>query len=158
MHQSAYMRWLVIVTNYFLKRLCWKIVLDTSKIVNHARRLDRCNWCMFSYCVLSLSEGHFVIEVCTSLANYILYLWGPMIYFSGHISDQRVFILLCGSEHTAIEIANNWRYYWCVWQNAWSSLRLIIQLSPFAQKTADVILWTSPLGQIWSKNVFNTQA
>jgi hypothetical protein len=29
------------------------------------------------------------------------------MYFSGHISGRRVFILLRGSEHVAIEIANN---------------------------------------------------
>jgi hypothetical protein len=29
------------------------------------------------------------------------------MYFSGHISGQRVFILLCGLEHVAIRIANN---------------------------------------------------
>jgi hypothetical protein len=28
------------------------------------------------------------------------------MYFGGNISGQRVFILLCGSEHAAIEIAN----------------------------------------------------
>jgi hypothetical protein len=48
-----------------------------------------------------------MIGVYTSLANYILHLWGPLLYFSGHISGQRVFILLCGSKHAAIEIANN---------------------------------------------------
>jgi hypothetical protein len=30
-----------------------------------------------------------------------------LMYFSGNISGQRVFILLCGSEHATIEIANN---------------------------------------------------
>jgi hypothetical protein len=33
------------------------------------------------------------------------------MYFSGHISDQRVFILLCDLEHAVIEIANSSRYY-----------------------------------------------
>jgi hypothetical protein len=66
-----------------------------------------CNWCVLPCCVLSLSEGCFVIEVYTSLANYILHLWVPLMYFSDHISGQRVFILLCSSEHVAIEIAKN---------------------------------------------------
>jgi hypothetical protein len=75
--------------------------------MNHVRRSEMCNWCLLPCCVLSLSEGHFMIGVYTSLANYILHLWGPLLYFSGHISGQRVFILLCGSKHAAIEIANN---------------------------------------------------
>jgi hypothetical protein len=29
------------------------------------------------------------------------------MYFSGHILGQRVFILLCGSEHAVIEIVNS---------------------------------------------------
>jgi hypothetical protein len=67
-----------------------------------------CNWCMLPCCVLSLSEGRFVIEVYTSLANYILHLCGgALMYFSGHTSGQRVFILLYDSEHATIEIANN---------------------------------------------------
>jgi hypothetical protein len=28
---------------FFLSRLCWKIILDTSKIVNHDRKLKMCN-------------------------------------------------------------------------------------------------------------------
>jgi hypothetical protein len=95
------------VTSYFLSRLCWKIALDTSKIANHAGRSERGNWCLLTCCVLSLSEGCFMIGVYTSLANYILHLWVSLMYFSGHTSGQRVFILLCGSEHATIEIANS---------------------------------------------------
>jgi hypothetical protein len=70
--------------------------LDTSKIVNRVKRSEKCNWCLLPCCVLSLSEGCFMIRVYTSLANYILHLWAPLMYFSSHISGQRVFILLCG--------------------------------------------------------------
>jgi hypothetical protein len=48
-----------------------------------------------------------MIGVYTLLTNYILHLWRPLIYFSSHMSDQRVYILLCDSEHAAIELANN---------------------------------------------------
>jgi hypothetical protein len=30
-----------------------------------------------------------------------------LMYFSGHISGQKVFILLCGLEYVSIEIASN---------------------------------------------------
>jgi hypothetical protein len=70
------MRWLVIVTNYFSSRLCWKVSLETTKIVNHDRKSNTCNWYMLPCCVISLSEGRVVIEVCTSLANYILHFYG----------------------------------------------------------------------------------
>jgi hypothetical protein len=90
----------------FLSWLYWKIVLDTIKIANHARKSKTCNWCLLPCCVPSLSEGHFVIEVYTSLTNHILY-FVEVIDFSGHISGQRVFILLCGLEHAVIEIANS---------------------------------------------------
>jgi hypothetical protein len=76
------------MTSYFLSQLYWKIGLDTSKIVNHAERLEMCKWCMLPCCILSLSEGHFVIGVYTLLANYILHLCGTLMYFSGHISGQ----------------------------------------------------------------------
>jgi hypothetical protein len=68
-----------------------------------ARRSKRCNWCLLSCCVLSLSEGHFVIGVYTSLANYILHLWGSLMYFSSHISSHGVIILLSGLEHAVVE-------------------------------------------------------
>jgi hypothetical protein len=48
-----------------------------------------------------------MIGVYISFANYMLHLWGALMYFSAHISGQRVFILLCGSKHATIKIANN---------------------------------------------------
>jgi hypothetical protein len=138
----------------FLSWLCWKITLDTSKIVNHLERSKRCNRCLLPCCVLSLSEGCFVIRVYTSLANYILHLWGPLIYFSSHMSGQRVFILLCGSEHAAIEIANNWRYYWKCFAKCMKLITVGNPIIALRTKTADGISWTSPSGQIWSKNTF----
>jgi hypothetical protein len=57
----------------FLSRLCWKTILDTTKIVNHARKSKMCNWCLLPCCILSLNEGCFVIVVYTSLSNYILH-------------------------------------------------------------------------------------
>jgi hypothetical protein len=47
----------------FLSRLCWKIVLDTTKIVNHARKSKTCNWCLLPCFIPLLSEGCFVIGV-----------------------------------------------------------------------------------------------
>jgi hypothetical protein len=102
----------------FVIRLYWKIVLDTIKIANRVRKSKTCSWCMLSCCVLSLSECHFMIGVHTSLVNYILYLRRPLMYFSGHISSQRVCILLCGLEHVVVKNANNWMYYLSVWQDA----------------------------------------
>jgi hypothetical protein len=40
------------------------------------------------------------------------------MYFGGHISSQREFILLCGSEYAMVEVANNRSYYLSVWQDA----------------------------------------
>jgi hypothetical protein len=94
------------VTDCFLCQLCWKVALDTTKIVNHAKKLKMCNWSLLPCCVPSLSEGRFMIEVYISLA--ISFILGRLLmYFSGHISSQRVFILLCGSEHAVIKIVNN---------------------------------------------------
>jgi hypothetical protein len=106
--------WLLWPT-VFLSRLYWKIVLDTTKIVNRARKSKTCNWCLLPCCVPSLSEGRFVIGVYTSLANHILHLWRSLMYFSGHIWSQRVFILLCGLEQAVTEIPNSRRYYLSVW-------------------------------------------
>jgi hypothetical protein len=69
------MRWLVIVTNYFLSWLCWKVSLGTTKIVNHAKKSKTCNWCMLPCCVLSLSKGRFVIGVYTSLESIYVVMW-----------------------------------------------------------------------------------
>jgi hypothetical protein len=57
--------------------------------------------------VLSLSECRFVIEVYTSLANYILHLWGALMHFSSHILSHGVIMLLCSFEHAIIDVANN---------------------------------------------------
>jgi hypothetical protein len=80
--------------NCFLSRLYWKIALDTSKIVNRVGRSKRCNWCLVPCCVLSLSEDRFMIEIYISLANYVLHLWGALIYFSSHMSSHEAIMWL----------------------------------------------------------------
>jgi hypothetical protein len=72
-HQSAYKMQRLWQQVVFVSQLCWKIVLGTTKIANHPRRSKRCNWYLLPCCVLSLSEGCFMIGVYTSLANYILH-------------------------------------------------------------------------------------
>jgi hypothetical protein len=75
------------------------------------------------------------------------------MYFGGNISGQRVFILLCGSEHAAIEIANTEGIteVFGKMHKAHYVDNLIIALRT---KMADGTSWTLPLGQIWSKNIF----
>jgi hypothetical protein len=48
-----------------------------------------------------------MIGVLYFIGQLYLVFVGALMYFSGHISGQIVLILLCGSEHAAIEIANS---------------------------------------------------
>jgi hypothetical protein len=77
------------------------------KIANHVGRSERCSWCLLPCCILLLSEGCFMIGVLYFIGQLYLVFVGALMYFSGHISGQIVLILLCGSEHAAIEIANS---------------------------------------------------
>jgi hypothetical protein len=88
----------------FSYRLYWKIALNTSKIVNNARRSKRRNWCMLPCCILSLSEVHFVIGSYTSLFNYILHFWRALTYFSSHMSSRGVIMWFRTED---IDVANN---------------------------------------------------
>jgi hypothetical protein len=55
-----------------------------------------------------------MIGVYTSLANYILHLWGALMYFSSHMSHGVIIWL----KTEDIKVATNWRDYLSVWQDA----------------------------------------